>query len=645
MAIADDFSIAVNGDIRYTGTTANYTVLELHRFLQDRADDAVASGNDLLDITDETPSDRATDNIISLINGFNVDDTAVEHLYDGSISQAGGNTFYRGLVVVGSVPIGTSIELVQNNEILTNFWGVTGDASGNGDAAANILLRTMVKTRVDGANIDGERIRVFARELGDTYAEFSVTMGAGNNTAALFTGPDLNNSTPSGTIGTYDQFTNTEGYQLIDVTGDGSPEEYYSQWTVTGGGSIPASPSINDLYEWAKYIQRRGTGETIGGLNGDLFRGITHQWNYDAESGAQPATNDQYVWGTFLNTGAVTGGPFIVGEKVTGGTSLAYGRVLGVDTTGTSLVIATESGTWVSGEVVTGTTSSATATSSAGPVGQAIGGGTASLLAVDDNGTTGVVWVQLLKGSTPADNADMYEISDHTQIMTVEGSVTSRTVSPSFLGVSTGSAVIGAFGIGLDPTDLTASDQLFDLTNTLRLPPNNVTFTVSGLVSGEDRVLVGPESGGFLQADQFGLNATLNTDNITSVVIDTSIPSDTPSAGTIRVFDDNGVARRLQYTSWAGSTFTIDPTASEAAVPGVADFATVEAAAANDVFISYIDTLATGTSATFTSVYSSDRSLFVRVRDGDTTPIKTFETPATLGSSGGSATAIRTTDA
>ena len=32
MAIADDFSVATSGDIRYTGSGTNYTVLEFHRY-------------------------------------------------------------------------------------------------------------------------------------------------------------------------------------------------------------------------------------------------------------------------------------------------------------------------------------------------------------------------------------------------------------------------------------------------------------------------------------------------------------------------------------------------------------------------------------------------------------------------------------
>ena len=56
MAIGDDFSIAANGDIRYTGTVVNYTVIAFHRWLGDLMDDAQASGNDILDITDATAS-------------------------------------------------------------------------------------------------------------------------------------------------------------------------------------------------------------------------------------------------------------------------------------------------------------------------------------------------------------------------------------------------------------------------------------------------------------------------------------------------------------------------------------------------------------------------------------------------------------
>jgi hypothetical protein len=65
--------------------------------------------------------------------------------------------------------------------------------------------------------------------------------------------------------------------------------------------------------------------------------------------------------------------------------------------------------------------------------------------------------------------------------------------------------------------------------------------------------------------------------------------------------------------------------------------------------VSYIDVLADATSEAFTTVYTTGPdTLWVRVRDGGSvgnTPIKTYEAPATLGPSGGSATASRISDA
>jgi hypothetical protein len=547
MTIETDISVAANGDIRYTGSTANFTVIEFHRFLQDLADDAVASGDDLLDITNDTPSERSTDNIITLNSPFNIDDTLAEHIYDGSIAQAAGAIVYAGLVVVGSVPVGTNLQLVQNNTILTNYWGV----GINANAAANILLRIMVKVRDAGADIDGRRLRVQARELGDTYGEFSLSTALGNNTAAIFTAVDLNNPTIAGTIAGWTSIVNGEGYQGLDVSGDGSVEFYYSKWELGIQG-------INDLYERTKWITRRGTAETIHGLNGELFRGITHEVSYDGQDASEFFSEDEVV--TFGN----------------GATAIILGD--------------SEAGV--------------------------------------DSGVTGKMYVQLLTGTAPSDNDTIAGLSCNALVV---GSPVTRTVKPEFIGASTGSAIIGNYGIGIDPTDLTASDQLFDLTNSLIVPPNNVSFTVSGLVSGEDRILVGPENAGSILVAQLSISGTLAGGEAT-VVVNEAIPSDTPSTGTIRILKDDGVYERVTYTGFSASSFT-----GCANVPA--------ASAATNCFISYIDTLAGSTQESFTTVYNASRSLFIRVRDGGATPIKTFETTGNLGSAGGSSTAIRSSDA
>lgn len=92
MLVSSDWTVTrSNGNVRYIGddhggSAPSYaTVIEFHRWLQGLADDAVASGDDELDITNMDPSRRSTDNIITLINGYNIGATEAEHLYDGSI--------------------------------------------------------------------------------------------------------------------------------------------------------------------------------------------------------------------------------------------------------------------------------------------------------------------------------------------------------------------------------------------------------------------------------------------------------------------------------------------------------------------------------------------------------------------------------
>jgi hypothetical protein len=125
---------------------------------------------------------------------------------------------------------------------------------------------------------------------------------------------------------------------------------------------------------------------------------------------------------------------------------------------------------------------------------------------------------------------------------------------------------------------------------------------------------------------------------VTSVVVNEAIPSDTPASGTLRIERANGQYTRHPYSSYNSATKTFTITSH--------DFSSNNAANGADCYPSYIDKLATATSESFTGVYTgSDRSLYIRVRDGGGTPIKTFETTGTLGIAGGSATAVRTSDA
>jgi len=564
MSIGTDFEIQNDKDIRYVGAahgasgSGYYAVLELHRWLQDRADDASASGDDFMDITRDTPSDKSFDTIINLINGFNIDDTAAEHLYGGSIIQSNGDVIYDGVQVVAAA--GAHVEIVQNAAIIANdFWNTIPFGSSNKglspDTANGISHRFIIKVRTGAADTDGRRLLFQTREWGKTYSEFKINgTGRGVNVVPLTFADDLNNATASGTVAGYTDITNTTvGYNGIDVDNNGADEFYYSEWN-------RASRTINQFYERMKYLTRRGTSDTLYGINGELFRGITHEINVDTPSVTDFSAFEAVSWS----------------------------------------------------------------------------GGTGRMLAINDVNAPTKMWIQLMTGVAPTDNQTITGGTSGATCL-VNVTVTERSLSFPFCGVSTGTALIGAYGFGVEATDLSASDKVFDLTNTQRQAPNYVTFTVGGLVVGEDYVLVAPNDAGAIDLNQFTLNGALTGAAVTSVVVVEAIPADTPSTGSLRIQRANGAYTRHAYTAYnAGTkTFTI---ASH-------NFSTNNAANGADTYLSYIDKLATATSESFTAVYAADRSLYIRVRDGGVTPIKTFETTGTLGAAGGSSTAIRTSDA
>ena len=577
--VAADWTVTRStGNIRYIGAdhggvSPSYaTVIDFHRWLQDLADDAVAtSDQDELDITNTLPSQRSTDNIITLINGYNIDDAASEHLYDGSIIQNTGDDVYDGIVNFGNADV--QIQIIQNGAVLGDPWWNYNGAGLNADATSGISHRFMIQTRSGGTDVDGRKIIGICRRFNFTYSEFTINATArGNNVLALNDSSDLNNATDSATVAGWSaDFSNTEGYVLLDVSNDlVADEPYYSEWTIGG------VRTINDFYEYTKYLSRDGSASTLYGLSGQLFRGITHQ-----------------------------------------------------------VAISSPTGTFVEPELLSWGTG-ATA-------------GTAQLLAIDSTTAGTKMWIQLLTGATPTGT-----ITGAGAATATAGTVTERTIAKPFVGASTGSALIGSYGLGVTPLDLSANDSVTDLNTTPHNPPNNVTNTLTGLVSGEDRVLVAPRLGvdsnndPAINKSQMTLNGNLTTDNITEVVV-TSIPVATaypPSTGYIRVTDNNGYERRLHYSAYSTGTNTFTISGGQYG-DGNEDFFTVNATGAKNVYFAYIDVLATSDTASFTSVHAdgaADMNLVIIVRDGGGTPIKQYIAPWTQSDSSASTAVIRTSD-
>lgn len=694
------------------------TVIQFHRWLQAFADDAEFSGDDELDIVDQNPSDRSTDNIITLVNGFNIDDTAAEHLYDGSVIQDSGDTIYDGIVNFGNSDV--HIQIHQDGAVLTDdYWNYgwqsgthTGSADAavltdstqswttnewagytlvnvtdgsrgkiesntattitlvdglyggteddfdasdvyriavpiNGDSTAGISHRFMIKVRADGVDIDRRKLLGTSRRYYNTYSEFNISATArGNNVLALSDADDLNNATAYATIDAIADIVITEttgtGPELQDISGDGTDEEY--AWVFDRGAQ-----TINTVYEYYKHIQTDASAETLNGINGELHRGITHDFGFDGQSGTTFVVNDTLVWGAALvcDGGA---GTFTVGEAIHEDTATPAwkGRVLGGDLTvgaGGTLIVDLESGTLTDNDTFTGQGSGATAAvmDASPPTTPTATAGAMLMFSWDDNGTDGEIYGQLVKGVAPVEDQTVYEENASADLVVVDenaGStpVTARTVTTPMIGQSTGSALIATYGIGQTAADAGASDLYLPLNTTVPFnPPNNVTFTVDGLVAG-DRILVTNNSAGNIDFTQMATDTNLTGPTETSVSINPTpgIPDNTPATGTIRIERDDGLYSRHPYSDADESTDTFTITSH--------DFSTNNATQPANVFISYIDTAAADADEIFNTVFDSSQTLFIRVRDGGATPIKNLETTGNLGSTGGTVTVNRIDD-
>lgn len=552
----------------HAGTAPTYaTGIELHRALQDFADDA-ADGTEEISIVDQVPSQRGgVDTNITLINGYHITPTAAEHLYDTSISQThpiDGAQIYDGIQVFGN---STSIQVIQNGARLTNdFWNEAKMIAATSDATSNTSHRFMVLVHDSGADIDGRRLIGTQRVYGTTYTEFSIGGGTnrGNNVLALTANSNLNNTTAQATIDAL-TFTIAEGYVGIDGDGNGTPENYYVEWRVQ------TPDTKNDAYEYSQNMIREGVAATpvtgTFGLDPNIFRGVTH-----------------------------------------------------------SVAITPGTGTWVEPEALSWGTG-ATA-------------GTGQLLAVDTTTATAtsIMYIQHLTGVLP--NANL--ITGAGLATGTAGTVTAQVVSVPPIGASTGTNIKGAYGVGINAADLAAGDTLIDLTGTANNAPNNVTFDVIGLniTTTGDYVLVGPDSAGSLNTGQMSNGVLLNGVSTTVNVGTGNIPLDTPATGTIRIERDSGEYTRHPYSAYDGTNTTFTITSH--------DFTSDPVAATNNVFVSYIDKVATATTESFNTVFSSTRALRVIVRNGETiggiAPIIPIDIAGSLGSGGGSATLSRQLD-
>ena len=194
MTINTDFSIATNGDLRQAaafvpGTSARYSTLELHQWLQDLADDAAATGDDDVSILKANPSELAGKRnavrpmALTLLNSLNLNDATSQWFKFGSVEQNTQNQLYTGLKVLGSLVASSPIYIYQNGAKLTKYWA-DADASN---------FQILVKAKATSGDTTLKNIAVFSRKYGQTYSHFDVDLSpGGEQVAALSTALDSN---------------------------------------------------------------------------------------------------------------------------------------------------------------------------------------------------------------------------------------------------------------------------------------------------------------------------------------------------------------------------------------------------------------------------------------------------------------------
>jgi hypothetical protein len=267
MPIADDFTISATGDIRRQAGagTEVYSVLALHAWLQDLADDAAATSNDLVDILAPNPSrldgprDSAVASRLNLLTSgsvaFNLDDDAAQYVNFGSVKQTGGDTQYSGLKTIGGIVSASPIYVVQNGNKLTKFW-----ADGH--------VQILVKVRSAGSLIDSGNVTAFSRKWGQTYSHFDVNLSAGGESnAALSTAVDPNVVlTEIQAEALSSKVSITFGNTNQDL-GNGNGSKLYRGTITLSNGC-----TLQEAYQYLQYVTREGSTTTLNSTPGWRYR-------------------------------------------------------------------------------------------------------------------------------------------------------------------------------------------------------------------------------------------------------------------------------------------------------------------------------------------------------------------------------------
>jgi len=342
MAIGDDFTVAVNGDIRHASGATVYPVADLHEWLQDMADDgSITTSGDNVSILTANPSkldgprSAIKPMLLNLLGTYNIDADAAEYFNFGSIQYDGSNELYTGVKSIGSPLVaGSPIYVVQNSGKLTSFW-----PDGH--------IQVLIKGITGGSQIDNGDIRVFSRKFGQSYGDFAANLIAGGEQPAAISTADTSSWTPLSLANALLLSTDvdiTVGDTNFD-TGDGNGSKAYKGTITLSNGC-----TIAEAAQYCQAICDESSSETIDGVEGWRYRSLGDGANGYTPNGAAPfgaiaggkwfvapgwliqgaLANDLQNYQMVSHDGTTVGNPVVAGISI-GGLTVGARMIVGRD--------------------------------------------------------------------------------------------------------------------------------------------------------------------------------------------------------------------------------------------------------------------------------------------------------------------------
>jgi len=656
MAIQDDFTIDYGNKrlIHYSGSTV-YTVNALYTYLMNTFDE-LDQMDDTVPMSAQTPTDY------TLINGWFVDDDSFKYLKSGAVKTEGHINEIRILTLAS----GGYVSAISGDigKIVTG--GSTGD-TGRLLAYDNTARKWWVRMIDSG-------------DLFDNASEsVSVTSGTGAGSMSVISTTGENLWANIYTLGTIEQHANEE--QIYVIQNGSALAEWWPDAATPAVRHIDVLIKVKEtgveidsgkITVFLRNYPSAGDADlydhfeidlTAGGRNAVPLATSPDLNNTTAHATISTYTDISIVYvNATITHGTITSGPYTDFETITGSISGATGKFI-KETAGT-MTLGNVNGVFQNNDVLAGGASGASSTATAGmtivrtTTKNFEQGSSYNYSVIVNCATRPLAQVyEYLKYVTRENENTFFSygtkyLSSTLSINKLAGEqyitpfidydTPTNTFSPtkaSPFGTFAGGKFFGARGVWIQ--NMASSDiqnfQLIDSDNSTRTPPNKQSITISNLLSG-DRISVFQTTSGTTINKSMFTAATGNDSGDTTFVVNEAISADTPSAGVIRIVDtsDTSSAResRYTYTSWSGSTFSGISPALDRSYTATDDTA----------YTPYIDTTASSSSASVTVIYTTDRTILVRVRRYTATAILPFETTGSFTISGYSTSAIRTTD-